>query len=169
MQLMTGDIDPYDAYEAQRNYDRFRGERVVSIPGVIRVRCGGEWDAVRVPPELGQQALKELGPDIGPVLASNYARQWTFFIDRGSADWWDLRAHGVRLLRRDTVIELPLTVSRARTRDVRWVVPPGDWSDPQQLYRAFGGRADPPAACVSPGRRKPAAKKSAAGTSGAAS
>lgn len=129
----------------------------MSIPGVVRVRCGVDWDALRVLPEPGQRALTALGSGAGPVLAGVYTDQWTFLIDRGSADQWDLRGRGVRLLRPNTVIELLLTAACAHTRDVRWVVPPGGWTDPHQLYRALSGTATPSAARKPSGRKKKSA------------
>ncbi|MEU1307861.1 hypothetical protein ABZ419_03040 [Streptomyces cinnamoneus] len=156
--LMNGAVlDPYGEYKERVTASvagwGFDGTPIPLIPGVIRVHSGVDWDAVRVPPELGERALEALGTGIGPVLASGYSGQWTFFINRGYADRWDLR--GVRLLRRNTVVELPLTTSRASTRDVRWVVPPGGWTDPDQLYRALGGTDGPPAAVANPTGRKP--------------
>ncbi|MEU7166209.1 hypothetical protein AB0A70_16405 [Streptomyces morookaense] len=42
--------------------------------------------AARVTPEVGRQALKELGLDIGPVLAGVCSGQRTFLLDHGCAD-----------------------------------------------------------------------------------
>ncbi|GAA2720216.1 MULTISPECIES: hypothetical protein [Streptomyces] len=157
MGLRGGFINPYTAHEEARAAARFHGRPVMSIPGVVRVRCGVHWDAIRVGPALGQRAREALGPEVGPVLATTYAAHWTFIIDRGSADEWDLLGRDVRLLRRGTVIELPLTIGCTRTRDVRWVVPPrlGDWTDPDQLCKVLGGRRPLP-----PARKPPARKKS---------
>ncbi|MEV4500880.1 hypothetical protein [Streptomyces klenkii] len=168
---MVNFINPYTTHKEQREAAWFRGERVGLIPGVIHVRCGVEWDAVRVPPWLGKRTLEKLGPKIGPVLASGYAGAWTFLIDCGWADQWDLRGRGARLLRPNTVIELPLTAACARTRDVRWVVPLGGWTDPDKLYRALGGEADPPPARrpTPPPRKRPSPKKSTARKSGSVS
>ncbi|MGW1194431.1 hypothetical protein ACWD4B_01030 [Streptomyces sp. NPDC002536] len=171
MGLMVNFLNPYTDHKEQREVARFRGDPVRSIPGMIHARCGVEWDAVRVPPWLGERTLKTLGSSIGPVLASGYAGQWTFLIDCGWADRWDLRGRGARLLRRNTVIELPLTATCTQTRDVRWVVPPGGWTDPDKLYRALGGEVDPPPARrpAPPPRKRPPAKKSTARKAGSAS
>ncbi|MFC4512262.1 hypothetical protein [Streptomyces ehimensis] len=164
MGMMVNFLNPYAADTEQREVAQFRGEPVRAIPGVIHARCGVEWDAVRVPPWLGERTLEALGRRIDPVLASGYASAWTFLIDCGWADQWDLGARGARLLRRDTVLELPLTATCDQTRDVRWVVPPGGWTDPDKLYRALGGEADPaPARRPAPTpRKRSSAKKSTA-------
>ncbi|MGW1196516.1 hypothetical protein ACWD4B_11775 [Streptomyces sp. NPDC002536] len=37
---------------------------------------------------------------------------------------------------------------------MRWVVPPGGWTDPHQLYRALSDTATPPATRKPSGRKK---------------
>ncbi|MER5780247.1 hypothetical protein ABT104_00750 [Streptomyces mobaraensis] len=164
MQLISGALNPYAAHQEKQEHARFLGERPMLVPGVIHAQCGVDWDAIRVLPAIGERTLKALGPDIGPVVASTYAGHWTFLIDRGGADGWHLP--GVRLLRRNTTIELPLTPACIHTRDVRWVVPPGGRTEPDQFYRALGGTpASPPARPPAPGKKR-SAKKSPAGARG---
>ncbi|MEU2870614.1 hypothetical protein ABZ769_15630 [Streptomyces olivoreticuli] len=106
----------------------------------------------------GQRALDRLGQDIGPVLASTYTGTWTFFIERHAAQGWDL--HGVRVLCEGTIIALPLRDTQADGRDIRWIVPPGEFTDPALLYQALSGRTAvlPP----STGRPRRASRKSTA-------
>ncbi|MEU2511550.1 hypothetical protein [Streptomyces syringium] len=75
-------------------------------------------------------------------MASINHGSWTFLIEKQPALGWNL--HGVRLLRRGTVIELPLPGARRCGRDVRWVVPPGGLTDPDLPHQALSGDAPVP-------------------------
>ncbi|MEW2581664.1 hypothetical protein AB0902_36585, partial [Streptomyces syringium] len=99
----------------------------------------------------GERALHQLGRDVGPVVASIYHGSWTFITEKQPALGWDLR--GVRLLRRGTVIELPLPGARRCGRDVRWVIPPGGLTDPVLLHQVLSG--DTPGPPTRPGSAKP--------------
>ncbi|MEU2517108.1 hypothetical protein [Streptomyces syringium] len=141
-------LDPYGAPAEPRHGHR-RGQP--PLAGVHRARCGEEWEAIRVLAVDGQRALRQLGQDIGPLVASIYHGSWTFLIEKQPALGWDLR--GVRLLRRGTVVELPLPGARRGGRDVRWVVPPGGLTDPALLHQALSG--DTPGPPTRSGSAKP--------------
>ncbi|MFI8943176.1 hypothetical protein [Streptomyces syringium] len=132
-------LDPYGVPAEPRH-----GHRPGQPPlaGVHRARCGEEWEAIRVLAVDGQRALHQLGQNVGPVVASIYHGSWTFLIDKQPALGWNL--HGVRLLRRGTVIELPLPGARRGGRDVRWVIPPGGLTDPALLHQALSSHTPGP-------------------------
>lgn len=134
-------LDPYGVPAGPRNGD---GRHQPSLASVHRARCGEEWEAIRGLAADGQRALRQLGPGVGPVVASVYHGSWTFLIDMKPVLDWNLR--GVRRLRRGTVIELPLPGDRVGGRDVRWVVPPGGLTDPALLHQVLSGKIATPRA-----------------------
>lgn len=97
----TISLDPYGVPAEPRNG---AARRHPPLAGVYRARCGEEWEAIRVLAADGQRALRQLGQQIGSVVASNYHGSWTFLIES------------------QPVIELPLPGARGSGRDVRWEI-----------------------------------------------
>lgn len=136
-------LNPYSPpVEPRHNSGRRTSLQEEPLSGVRRVLAGQEWGAVTVLAMDGRRALDRLGTGIGPVLASTYTGRWTFFIDTGSLEEWTLR--GARLLRKNTVVEVPLTREVDGGRDIRWVVAPGGTTDAARLFQALSGEAPSP-------------------------
>ncbi|MFI0915500.1 PTS transporter subunit EIIB [Streptomyces abikoensis] len=86
-------LDPYLMRAEPRNTTQ-RNMYRAPLGGVHRATFGVEWDAVKVLASDGERALAQLRKGIGPVLPSIYTGKWTFLIQCGYAEHWDLR--GVR-------------------------------------------------------------------------
>ncbi|WP_164662335.1 LuxR C-terminal-related transcriptional regulator [Streptomyces sp. S1D4-20] len=109
----------------------------------IRIPCGEQFDAIRVPAGEARRAHEVLGPASGPVLACTYTQTWHFLLDPNTivAAAWNVP--GTRLLRQGTVLGIPPAFV-TRGRDVRWIVLPGrGTTTPAALRHALAGRASP--------------------------
>ncbi|MEU0059424.1 hypothetical protein [Streptomyces sp. NPDC006334] len=77
-------------------------------PGSVEVRivaAGGWWDAVRVPLDLGADALRHLGDETGAVIADGFSGRLYWLIPPGSAAGWELPR--VRVLGRGRHVAIP--------------------------------------------------------------
>jgi len=121
----------------------------------IRIPCGEQFDAIRVPASEARRAHEVLGPASGPILACTYTQTWHFLLEPNTivAAAWNVP--GTRLLRQGTLLGIPPAFV-TRGRDVRWIVLPGrGMTDPAALRHALAGRASPtrPGAIPLAGRR----------------
>lgn len=109
----------------------------------IRIPCGEQFDAIRVPASEARRAHEVLGPDSGPVLACTYTQTWHFLLELHTivAAAWNVP--GTRLLRQGTLLGIPPAFV-TRGRDVRWIVQPGRGTTaPTALRHALAGRRSP--------------------------
>ncbi|MDX3276984.1 MULTISPECIES: hypothetical protein [Streptomyces] len=115
----------------------------VPLVRTIRIPCGEQFDAIRVPAGEARRAHQVLGPVSGPVLACTYTQTWHFLLDPNTivAAAWNVP--GTRLLRRGTLLGIPPAFV-THGRDVRWIVLPGRGTTvPAALRHALAGRASP--------------------------
>jgi DNA-binding NarL/FixJ family response regulator len=109
----------------------------------IRIPCGEQFDAIRVPASEARRAHEILGPASGPVLACTYTQTWHFLLEPNTivAAAWSVP--GTRLLRQGTLLGIPPAFV-TRGRDVRWIVLPGrGMTAPAALRHALAGRRSP--------------------------
>ncbi|MFI0827325.1 hypothetical protein ACH4Q7_23035 [Streptomyces roseolus] len=99
---------------------------------------GEEWDAVRVPRDVGRLALDILGPRSGAVIEDGTAFYWLLPV--GSTDGWDLAT--TRALPAGTTLAVPLA-RRTVGPGPHWRICPGDdrLLTPADVLRAAVGDA----------------------------
>ncbi|MDT9696514.1 hypothetical protein [Streptomyces sp. P17] len=93
-------------------------------PGSVEVRtvaAGGWWDAVRVPLDLGLDALRYLGEDTGAVIRDGFGGRLYWMIPPGSAAGWNVPQ--VRVLGRGCHVAIP-PLHRVMSPGLCWQIPP---------------------------------------------
>lgn len=131
------EVDRHAAYTAALGWLPLRSTRCVPV--------GCWWDAIRVPEETAIRVYDVLAPR-GPVLANPYSQVWHFLLDLGSVANW--RVPPSRRMRAGSLLAIPpgeLLLQReefrSRSRDVHWVVPPGQGrTQPIALSKALTSR-----------------------------
>ncbi|MEU9055020.1 MULTISPECIES: hypothetical protein [unclassified Streptomyces] len=109
-------------------------------PGSVEVRivaAGGWWDAVRVPLDLGTDALRHLGDETGAVIADGFSGRLYWLIPPGSAADWQL-PH-VRVLGRGWHVAIP-PLHRVTRPGLYWQVHPSrghEWTNTPRLHSAL--------------------------------
>jgi len=83
--------------------------------------AGVRWDAIRVPPDLGDAALRILGPRSGGVISD--ARFLYWFVPIGTAGSWVVPA--TRALGRGQHLVIPPPGRTAGAGRVHWKICPG--------------------------------------------
>lgn len=103
---------------------------------------GQDWDAIRVPRQLGIAAAAILGSRCGAVLENPFKDAVYYFVPRGTAIHWDVA--GTRAIGEGGTVTIPPARCTAAPGP-HWRVCPGDsdWlSDPAALQAAIEDCAD---------------------------
>ena len=107
MRVMTGSWSP--------RWMRGDGTEAQLLP------AGRWWDAVRVPLDLGSQAMRRLGDETGSVITDGYGRLLYWLVRPGSAADWQLP--GVQVLGAGCHVAVP-PPHRTTGPGPHWRVPP---------------------------------------------
>lgn len=100
----------------------------------VPVPCGRYFDAIRVPADIAEPALRILGPQAGPVLANTTTRAYHFLVlrpNRVSPGAW---GRGIRVMPQHRLLGIP-PAHTTGGRDVHWAFPPSTYTTPSLLLR----------------------------------
>ncbi|WP_424892271.1 hypothetical protein [Streptomyces sp. XH2] len=112
----------------------------------VETRAAGDFfEAVRVLLPYGEHALRRLGRDVGPVIASRYTLHMTFLLEPDSIVVGSWKVPGSRLLPRGARVEIPPACTNSG-KDLHWVVLPSrHTTEPQDLRSALADSRRAPA------------------------
>lgn len=97
--------------------------RLPSAAGCTLQDAGADWDAVRVPRQLGLAAMAILGPRCGAVLEYPHKEVVYYFVRCGTAAGWAIE--GTQTLGNGSTLTIP-PARRTEAPGPHWRVCPGD-------------------------------------------
>lgn len=113
----------------RKHDDMLPGRRPPAAPGVTPlgdcelVAAGKEWDAIRVPEQVGVRALEILGGRSGAVIEDPRGRVFYWFVPTGTAAEWSVA--GTRALGDHCHVSVPPD-RKVAGYGPRWRITPGD-------------------------------------------